>query len=469
MLLGGAFLFIYFVDPFQYFHKHLYGFSDNQRYQNIGLINSYLNSEDGYDSVIIGTSLSENFYPENVNRAMKWGKTLKLCASGAVPVEQKTVLLKAIETGKVKNVLWEVASHKFSSTKIQENDGLSVHAMPYQLYSSGFGTLHYLLNGHVFKEAWKLYFNQTEYVNKNLETYANWNKLFTSYVEAFSSYKNLIALGSKVEKESIGTGFNLESVKSYPEIDLNLLPMIRKYRDINFYLYIPPYSKVHFLGKTNEDLSRVFMMYAYILKKTSGFDNVKLYGFDLENFTADLSNYRDSIHYMEKINQLMIHKISRKENELTGENVNQYLFRFYKDISLFKKTMYQKYLQQEKLTRQRLLDLKSIKQALSQYYNDFGEYPHSVGFDGLYTKWGRSGKKWITGLAPKYISNLPRDPRELKDPGKQYYYKSDGHDYKLISHQVEDCQIVESKLPERIDPERRCWAYGYWTKGAKSW
>ena len=88
-IIGSIGLINYIMDPFQIFRKHDHGFDSNQRYQNVGLINSYLNSSDGYNSIIIGTSVTENFIPSEVENLLGWGKVLKLSASGASLFTQK--------------------------------------------------------------------------------------------------------------------------------------------------------------------------------------------------------------------------------------------------------------------------------------------------------------------------------------------------------------------------------------------
>ncbi len=117
----------------------------------------------------------------------------------------------------------------------------------------------------------------------------------------------------------------------------------------------------------------------------------------------------------------------------------------------------------------RLQDLKQVREALASYYTEHKVFPISQGFDGLYTKWGKSGEHWIVGLVPDYIQVLPRDPRQSDVPDQQYLYKSDGKAYKLIAHTPEDCNRVSKHYPEMIDPARDCWAYGYWTEGAVDW
>lgn len=118
----------------------------------------------------------------------------------------------------------------------------------------------------------------------------------------------------------------------------------------------------------------------------------------------------------------------------------------------------------------RLTDLKQISTALEMYYNTNNSYPNSGGnWDGLYTCWGESSSDWIAGLAPTYIGQLPRDPRNHTTCSEQYMYRSNGIDYKLISHQPENCANVKSNYPNLIDPGRDCWAFGYWTQGAVAW
>ena len=118
----------------------------------------------------------------------------------------------------------------------------------------------------------------------------------------------------------------------------------------------------------------------------------------------------------------------------------------------------------------RLADLTRIKNALEKYYQKNYAYPSTSGrWDGLYSAWGQSKADWIPGLVPYYLKDLPRDPRMHTDNTQQYIYNSNGADYKLISHQPEDCDSVKRMNPALADPTRNCWAYGFWTKGATSW
>ena len=118
-------------------------------------------------------------------------------------------------------------------------------------------------------------------------------------------------------------------------------------------------------------------------------------------------------------------------------------------------------------------DLRELQKALEMYYADHGSYPSSQGgagsWDGLYSCWGDSTPNWIPGLAPTYITKLPRSPNNSTACNQNYIYNSNGRDYKLIWHHPENCQWVKQHYPSLIDPRRDCWAYGVWTPGARNW
>lgn len=117
----------------------------------------------------------------------------------------------------------------------------------------------------------------------------------------------------------------------------------------------------------------------------------------------------------------------------------------------------------------RISHLKSIIRALNAYYSETGSYPLTEGWNGLYTSWGASGENWIPGLVPLYLNKLPRDPRMNTDPATQYLYRSNGADYKLISHSPADYDQVSSIYPGLIDQNPQRQAYGFWTENARDW
>ena len=83
----------YFVDPYQIYHKNKFGFLPNERYQVAGLIENYLaDDKQKLDSIIIGTSMSQNFIPQDVTDNLQFEGTLKLTISGSSPAEDRGLI-----------------------------------------------------------------------------------------------------------------------------------------------------------------------------------------------------------------------------------------------------------------------------------------------------------------------------------------------------------------------------------------
>jgi len=116
-----------------------------------------------------------------------------------------------------------------------------------------------------------------------------------------------------------------------------------------------------------------------------------------------------------------------------------------------------------------LADLTQLRGALERYREDTGGYPATSEWSGVLTPEGVERRQWIPGLVPTWLSQLPRDPRRSANPLEQYLYRSDGREYKLIAHGAIDCPRIEARQPGLVDPQRRCFAYGFWTAGARDW
>lgn len=146
------------------------------------------------------------------------------------------------------------------------------------------------------------------------------------------------------------------------------------------------------------------------------------------------------------------------------------LYRPVRDWYYEEKDEYNVTAHKEAFRKKTLQDILVLKDALQRYYNDHHSYPKSSGgWDAVLALWGESRKDWIPGLVPAYLQELPADPRKSKEPRRQYMYKSDGVDYKLMAHQAIGMDSVIKLYPELVDPARPTWAFGAWTEGAKNW
>ncbi len=174
-----------------------------------------------------------------------------------------------------------------------------------------------------------------------------------------------------------------------------------------------------------------------------------------DEFASTIFQLYDGTLVLAGCTRLLWHNISLNANDI---HVLPEAFRKFGDAAI-----------SNNYTGIRLADLKLLSKVLKQYHAENASYPLSEGFDGFYTSWGKAGQNWISGLTPKYLYTLPREPKQSDDPRQQYLYRSNGKDYKLICHGVEDVHIVAQTHPKLIDPQRNTWAYGYWTQDAANW
>lgn len=140
---------------------------------------------------------------------------------------------------------------------------------------------------------------------------------------------------------------------------------------------------------------------------------------------------------------------------------------------------------------QRRNDLKQLQQALENYYTDHGSYPVTSGANSYYSSepgdylgGGLDGGQhaqsdpvsgYIPGLAPDYITKLPRDPQggntttpqcvALGLPGlkRAYTYKSNGQEYLLMS------RCGPEYLPSLNNPKDALYSPSFGYRPVSSW
>ena len=111
----------------------------------------------------------------------------------------------------------------------------------------------------------------------------------------------------------------------------------------------------------------------------------------------------------------------------------------------------------------RKASMKQLQTALEMYYDSNNGYPSTGGwYWGICVNGGSrttSGPNaYIPGLTPTYISVLPTDPRGDTSGWSGYLYRSDGTNYKLLSH-ANGPESFPSAGQPFYDPRRPTWAW----------
>jgi hypothetical protein len=308
----GAFLLVWIFDPYFHFHKpfsfvsyRLY----NERYTNDGISRHF-----DYDTIITGTSMSQNFKTSEADELFD-AIAVKESFSGAAYKELSENLDRALSRHDVKNVIWTM---DFNSL-IRDKDYSAYNDYPTYLYDDNpWNDVSYVFN----KDIWyhgvltNILWTLTGHESTSFDDYSSWDKE-TGYEYIMDSYDRW------EEKADMEPGLDDESKEMVSEnIRQNFVDLVSKYPDTTFYIFYTPYSIVWWDFMNQEGM----MMWQFDAELISTelllqCPNVKLYNFnDKYDIITNLDNYRDKEHYSSEINSKILEWIANGDGLVTNDN-----------------------------------------------------------------------------------------------------------------------------------------------------
>jgi len=309
-----------FVDPFFHYHKPLHGVAyemEEQRYINDGIIKQF-----EYDSVIIGTSMTENFMTSEFDKL--WGtRSMKVPFSAGSYREINENLTRAFEVNPdIKYVLRALDNDWL----LREKDFMYYQEdyYPDYLYDKNvWNDVNYLFNKNVLFKHIGSAVKNTLY-GKSIPTfdeYSNWN--------ADVVFSKNVVLEKYIRRDQMEIQPMTEEFKQQvlDSVDQNITSLAAKNPDTTFYLFFPPVSVVWW-----DNIIRAGMFEQYIesekiaIEEFLKYDNIEIYSFS-NNFDliTDLDRYTDLIHYNEKVNSQILHWICQGEFQLTEDSYMEYI------------------------------------------------------------------------------------------------------------------------------------------------
>jgi len=296
LLIFGSFN--YAIDPLQFYRKAtLYPprFSTEQRFQNPGLARNY-----EYDTVVIGTSMTENFYPRDVE-ARLGGKTLNLSISGATAHEQAMILDVALRSRAPESVIWGLDWFAFATPHdaVRRDFG----PFPRYLYGSGLRAIRgYLLNWDTFQLS--LDAIRSRAPTAELESLNTWDtQRRQGCEEVVSSFHDPEVLRNNVAamKRRVADADAMRTT-----LDESLFRLAARHPDTVFYAYFPPYSIAHhvyFRAHFPREYAALEMMRRLVSERAGEFPNLRIFDFQtVEDWTHDFSEYVDMSHHSRTVN-----------------------------------------------------------------------------------------------------------------------------------------------------------------------
>lgn len=319
ILLTGI---VFIADPLFQYHKpwltetpYLY----NSVYQAPGLARNTT-----YDSVLLGTSMTENFQTDWFDRELGWN-TVKLTYSGARTSDIHAVLGEIFNSGNtVKNIFMNLDIYQL------EVDYTTCYTeRPEYLYGTAvYDDFQYIFNKDVIGQSLHQIFNAVRHYNQagNMSNAYSWSAQDGIDVSAEAVLKDC-----EKERESFSENLlnaneedYLENAKRNLE---NITYYIKEHPDTTFNFFFPPYSIMFWetcMLHGNYDL--IFSALEQTMEELFRYPNVKVFYFqNCEKIITDLSLYRDSIHYNADVNRDIFDCFTDNKNQIYPETYKKEL------------------------------------------------------------------------------------------------------------------------------------------------
>lgn len=301
---------VWFFDPFYQYHapfgslKAVLNDRDNQM---PGTIRNFT-----YDSVLVGSSVAENFDSSFLD-AQYGCTTLKIIRASGSIADLLYYLEMAEQEQELKNVFWCLDLFALNApveTTLYGED------IPRYLHTrSPFDDVPYLLNKEVL--LMKIpYMLASGYMGKNTDGHAyDWSEDKTFGEEkAMQAYEK--------PAEALAAQDYADSIPVIAEnIDM-LIKQIEADPQITWRFLIPPYSLLWWdCAYVNGIMEEDFYILEQVIPALLSCENVELYYFqDEQGIVCELEYYMDMIHYSPQVNQYMLEQMAAGEKRVTREN-----------------------------------------------------------------------------------------------------------------------------------------------------
>ncbi len=309
---------VFCVDPFYHYHDAWFGLPvvlENAVYQTSGAARNFQ-----YDSVIIGTSMTENFHAKWFDEVMGWD-TVKLSYSGARTDDLKAILEQVYSREESpKNIVMDVNTYQLT---VDPDSAYAVR--PKYLYDRKLITdVSYLYNQDVFLAVMNRIIDKLSGRESNLDDAYTWEE-----EELFSREKTLKAerqSRASIE-QSIQSGIEPDSLDICDRNLDNVLPFIEAHPETDFYIFYPPYSMLYWEREImNDNLEQMLTVFARSIERLLQYENVKVFYFQNEKeIISNLDNYRDYTHFRPEYNRYICECMKTGENLVTKENYQEQL------------------------------------------------------------------------------------------------------------------------------------------------
>lgn len=313
-------LLTYIFDPFYQYHKPFFNIKaslHDRDNQVVGTIRTF-----DYDSVLLGSSVAENFDTTFINNEFDCSTLKIIRASGSV-ADLLYYMDMAHKNQDLKQVFWCMDLFAFTSpTKVSLYD----ESIPRYLHTETIlDDITYLYNKDIiFKEIpLSIAFS---FMNINTDGNAyNWSakkefsaaKAMQAYQKPQQTLPSVDITAEKSELISANISMAIEEISSHSETE--------------YIIIFPPYSLLWWdCNYTNGLTNEYFYILETLLPQLLECENATVYYFQSEaDIVCNLDYYMDMLHYSPDINQYMLEQIVSDNNVVTTDNLQDTLNNMY--------------------------------------------------------------------------------------------------------------------------------------------
>lgn len=328
--LSGAFfalciLLVFFVDPYVRYHR---AFILRQVYQKSAAMIPGLFRHENFDSVLIGSSMAQNFDISEINRILET-RCIKATSAG-LPSETLSVYIKKAVEEKEDNLKRIFISLDFWAFS---KDNFRLHDNYKYLYSDTLFAPEYFFSPDTFDALFNAIITNIAYpFDATARHEADRNKMFAN--------KPRTKYGEKIFFRSLkrdAANIPVPGVNVLKNLQTHLLDHIRKNSRIQFDIFLPPYSIYYWcLLKHAKILEQHLELRTYLAAELKKLPNARLHDLQPEiSVTGNFENYRDITHYSRSINTWILEAV--RSGKYAQSNITENNALLYRTASRYEK------------------------------------------------------------------------------------------------------------------------------------
>lgn len=278
-------------------------FADNEGWRMAGLVRTY-----PYEGIIVGTSVSQNFYMAEASDRLGQ-PVLNATMAGSTPKEQAALARLALKRDSTGLVIWEIHMTSFT----QPTDAQRPQFFPAHLFDrSPHNDVEYYFSLQAWLDARNALYARDGGKQKPLDPINKWG-------ERMDFGPAVVARTYCERKDQPHSPVSIAALTD--NLRTHVLPVIQSNPERTFVLFIPAYSILMHMPEGGR-LSGLEGAARTILDVLGALPNVSLYDFQgIGPEIGDAALYRDDMHYHSSINSRILTQIGNGSGQITEARI----------------------------------------------------------------------------------------------------------------------------------------------------